>query len=302
MSTEAAGIMEGAYFVSRKDILNWINDFLKVNLQKIEDTANGAYACQILDAIYPNSIPMSKVDFSCREDYEFLKNYKLLQSCFTKNGVTKLIDVEKLIRGKYQDNFEFMQWMKWFFDSHYTGGDYDAIGRRSRSKGGNEVTAKNIKGTTAKVGMTSSTVRHTTMPYKPTERSHVTPNTSYDGTPKITRVRESPRSTLSSSRSIHDTRSASAQDTTNMKLIEELQQKNEELTKQLEDMKKLLADEQVNGENLTNERDFYYIKLRDIESFILDFEEKNGGSIEITDQIKATLYADDQTPEEANQI
>ena len=94
---------------------------------------------------------MSKVDFSCRDSYEFVKNYKLLQACFTKNSINKVygdstgfyselqqIDVERLIRGKYQDNFEFMQWLKWFFDTHYNfdGPEYDAVGRRSRSKGG----------------------------------------------------------------------------------------------------------------------------------------------------------------------
>ncbi len=31
-----------------------------------------------------------------------------------------------------------MQWLKWFFDTHYNfdGPEYDAVGRRSRSKGG----------------------------------------------------------------------------------------------------------------------------------------------------------------------
>lgn len=41
----------------------------------------------------------------------------------------------KLIKGKYQDNLEFLQWIKRYFDLHYGGGDkYDALERRRESK------------------------------------------------------------------------------------------------------------------------------------------------------------------------
>jgi RP/EB family microtubule-associated protein len=32
-----------------------------------------------------------------------------------------------------QDNLEFLQWAKKFWDQHYPGGDYDALGRRKGS-------------------------------------------------------------------------------------------------------------------------------------------------------------------------
>ena len=38
--------------------------------------------------------------------------------------------VDKLIKGRFQDNFEFLQWFKKFFDANYQGGDYDAVGAR----------------------------------------------------------------------------------------------------------------------------------------------------------------------------
>jgi RP/EB family microtubule-associated protein len=40
---------------------------------------------------------------------------------FTKMEVPKHVDVEKLVKGKYQDNLEFLQWMKNFFETKYGG-------------------------------------------------------------------------------------------------------------------------------------------------------------------------------------
>ena len=37
------------------------------------------------------------------------------------------VDVDKLIKQKFQDNFEFLQWFKKFFDANYTGVEYDAL-------------------------------------------------------------------------------------------------------------------------------------------------------------------------------
>ena len=34
------------------------------------------------------------------------------------------------MKGRFQDNFEFLQWFKRFFDANYQGQDYDAMGAR----------------------------------------------------------------------------------------------------------------------------------------------------------------------------
>lgn len=34
------------------------------------------------------------------------------------------------MKGRFQDNFEFLQWFKKFFDANYAGTDYDAVGQR----------------------------------------------------------------------------------------------------------------------------------------------------------------------------
>jgi hypothetical protein len=38
--------------------------------------------------------------------------------------------VDKLIKGRFQDNFEFLQWFKKFFDANYDGSPYDAVEAR----------------------------------------------------------------------------------------------------------------------------------------------------------------------------
>ena len=73
---------------------------------------------------------MSKINWKAKLEHEFIGNYKILQQAFTKIGITKHIDVEKLIKGKYQDNLEFLQWMKRYFDKHHCGAAYDAVGKR----------------------------------------------------------------------------------------------------------------------------------------------------------------------------
>jgi len=103
------------YFVGRKPILEWLNNFLSLKLTKIEDTANGAVACQVIDALFPRSVLMSKVDWGAKSSYQCVDNYKVLQSAFSKLSITKSIPIEKLVQGKYQDNLEFMQWLLQFY-------------------------------------------------------------------------------------------------------------------------------------------------------------------------------------------
>ena len=38
--------------------------------------------------------------------------------------------MDKLAKAKYQDNLEFTQWMKKFFDLNYNGDPYDALAKR----------------------------------------------------------------------------------------------------------------------------------------------------------------------------
>jgi microtubule-associated protein, RP/EB family len=41
------------------------------------------------------------------------------------------VPVDRLIKGRFQDNFEFLQWFKKFFDANYDGREYDALEARA---------------------------------------------------------------------------------------------------------------------------------------------------------------------------
>ena len=44
----------------------------------------------------------------------------------------QIIPVDRLVKGRFQDNFEFIQWFKKFFDANYDGRPYDAPAILSR--------------------------------------------------------------------------------------------------------------------------------------------------------------------------
>ncbi|XP_042237268.1 microtubule-associated protein RP/EB family member 1-like isoform X2 [Homarus americanus] len=116
--------------LSRHDMLNWVNDCLQSSYTKVEELCTGAAYCQFLDMLFPGSIMLKKVKFNTNLEHEYINNFKILQYAFKKLQVDKIVPVDKLIKGKFQDNFEFLQWFKKFFDANYGGQEYDALGAR----------------------------------------------------------------------------------------------------------------------------------------------------------------------------
>lgn len=65
----------------------------------------------------------------------------------------QIVPIDKLVKGRFQDNFEFLQWFKKFFDANYSRTEpYDALAMRGGeamgSGGNNAPHGTNAKRTT----------------------------------------------------------------------------------------------------------------------------------------------------------
>ncbi|KAL9936767.1 hypothetical protein V8E36_004002 [Tilletia maclaganii] len=115
---------------SRTELIQWLNELLALHYTKVEQCGSGAAYCQIVDSIYGN-VNVAKVRFDAKHEYEYVGNYKQLQESFKRNKIDKPIPVERLTKCKMQDNLEFLQWLKKYWDHHYGGHPYDPEARRA---------------------------------------------------------------------------------------------------------------------------------------------------------------------------
>ncbi|XP_066558389.1 DNA (cytosine-5)-methyltransferase 3A isoform X2 [Amia ocellicauda] len=115
---------------NRFELLSWINGSLETQFMKVEHTCSGAIYCQLMDWLFPGSLNIKKVKFQAHGEVEYIHNYNLLQSSFKKTGVTKDVPVHNLIKGKFQDNFQFLKWFRKFFDANFYGQVYNALAAR----------------------------------------------------------------------------------------------------------------------------------------------------------------------------
>ena len=127
--SRAAGKAGSGY--GRGDLMDWLNGFLGTHYTKVEQLGNGAAFCQILDALYPGSVRLQKVNFNAVTEPEMVANYKVLQDCFNRQKIQRNVPVETLVKCHYMASLEMLQWMKKFFDENYSGGEYNGPERRA---------------------------------------------------------------------------------------------------------------------------------------------------------------------------
>ncbi|TIA83323.1 hypothetical protein E3P98_00902 [Wallemia ichthyophaga] len=244
--------------VSRAEIVQWINGVLDSNYTKVEQCGTGAIYCQLLDSIYQN-VPLGRVKFNARQEYEYINNFKILQTAFRSNKTQKQgelilsksipltppiqpIPVTALVKCKMQDNLEFCQWFKKFWDEHFPGGEYDAVGRRSGAPG-------------AAVSATPS---------------------SGGPTPRTSSAAGTRRPAKLSGGGV----SSAAADA------------------QIESLNAQMGDLKINFDSLEKERDFYFAKLRDIEILVQTHLENpetiDTPASEAFQQIQQILYSTEE--------
>ncbi|CAG7838580.1 unnamed protein product, partial [Allacma fusca] len=182
------------------------------------------------------SVPLKKVKFQTKLEHEFIQNFKVLQAGFKKMEVEKVIPVDKLVKGRFQDNFEFVQWFKKFFDANYKGDPYNAL----EARGG--------------VPLGGSPGQ----PGKPMHR--VAPS----ATSQIASRKSNPPTLGLGMRNNNNGVMARPQPAAARNLPTN---RGSISNSQIEELTAQLADTKLSLEGLEKERDFYFGKLRDIEVY-----------------------------------
>ncbi|WEW55237.1 microtubule integrity protein mal3 [Emydomyces testavorans] len=139
---------------SRQELLTWLNNLLQLNITRVEQCGTGAAYCQIYDSIFMD-VPMSRVKFNVNTEYAYIQNFKVLQTVpdtFTRHQIDRPVPVEALIKCRMQDNLEFLQFTKRFWDQNYPGGEYDAVSRRKGSGTPLASSSSSRPGTTSATG------------------------------------------------------------------------------------------------------------------------------------------------------
>ncbi|XP_053963593.1 microtubule-associated protein RP/EB family member 1 isoform X2 [Anastrepha obliqua] len=265
--------------LSRHDMLAWVNDCLQAQFGKIEELCTGAAYCQFMDMLFPGSVPMKRVKFRTNLEHEYIQNFKVLQASFKKMAVDKIIPVDKLIKGRFQDNFEFLQWFKKFFDANYDGREYEPLIARSGIKLGNGIGGGGSSGRGSSNDLLEK--RHIQMP----NRTHTLPAVTQRTTGRpdrggVSKVPPRAAAPVVSKPAVNNTTGA---------IKKSGDPSNAVSNQQIEELSNQVMDMRLNLEGLEKERDFYFTKLRDIE--ILCQEAAEGDPHPLIQKILDIMYA-----------
>uniref|UniRef100_A0A2I3MCT2 Microtubule-associated protein RP/EB family member 2 n=1 Tax=Papio anubis TaxID=9555 RepID=A0A2I3MCT2_PAPAN len=266
--------------MSRHDIIAWVNDIVSLNYTKVEQLCSGAAYCQFMDMLFPGCISLKKVKFQAKLEHEYIHNFKLLQASFKRMNVDKVIPVEKLVKGRFQDNLDFIQWFKKFYDANYDGKEYDPVEARQgqdaipppdpgeqifnlpkKSHHANSPTAE-AEGTMA---LTSCYFRKKNSTHKGAAKS--SPAAKPGSTPSRPSSAKRASSSGSASRSDKD-----------------LETQVIQLNEQVHSLKLAL-------EGVEKERDFYFGKLREIELLCQEHGQEND---DLVQRLMDVLYASEE--------
>ncbi|KAB1199304.1 Microtubule-associated protein RP/EB family member 1A [Morella rubra] len=229
-------------------------DCLRIAPMKIDGVgtgmaASGAVQCQMLDTTYPGVVPMHKVNFDAKTEYDMIQNYKVLQEVFNKLKIDKHIEVSRLVKGRPLDNLEFLQWLKRYCDS-VNGGimneNYNPIERRS----------KGVKDRNPRASQKNPKSLQT--------------NNMYNSGPDDTIG-------LNKASGFRQVKTYVAADGANF-------------SGQVQALSKEIADLKLSVDLLEKERDFYFVKLREIEILCQTPEVEN---LPMSVAVKKILYAAD---------
>lgn len=252
----------------RLEVLQWLNATLNLEYKKVEECGTGAAFCQLMDCIFGN-VPMARVRFGKLTEYDSTYNWKILQAQFTRHKITKVIEVDRLVKCRLQDNLDLLQWFKRFWHEHGQISDYDP---RARRRVVSASSAKSLSAGSAPVTPLVPKMRQVlSSSLRTTPGGGATQSRSTSGIfpPQASRVLSSGRQSPNSSQSL-DLRAKSLADQ-----LKSLQQYTISLLAELEDQKQKhytasaeLEEYKIHAQGLQAEKNFYFNKLREIEQLI----------------------------------
>ncbi|KAJ3026108.1 UNVERIFIED_CONTAM: hypothetical protein HDU68_006186 [Siphonaria sp. JEL0065] len=322
---------------SRTELLGWLNDLLQLNYTRIEQCGTGAAFCQIADSIYGSidyffdyslrislirkrehvkagNVPITRVKFNSATEYDYINNFKILQSVFNKHKIERSVPIDKLVKCRYSDNLEFLQWMKKYWDAFYPGGRYDAAARRA----------------IATKPRTPGSAKAPGAPTTPTGRSPIKPNmaggggrdsrteSNYNGPPKLRALSFSSTESGSSYGALHKGSSTAmvtpqqqqSRITSTANMLKSTTKLNsttspvpqpqtspsnqaQQQERYINDLTRQVNDLKIAANTLERERNFYYLKLRDLEVLVLDKLESDE-QVSFLHEIQTILYATEE--------
>ena len=252
------------YFVGRKELIGWVQQYFQPNFSKVEDCASGVVYCQIIDSIYPGAVPMSKVKMGAKTEVDFIHNFKILQTAFSKKRIDRAIEIDKLSKKSFQTNMEFLQFMKCYWDMHAPNGEGGGMAAplAEETQAAKNAVPTPEKAKPQKPAMAGGAKRAAKPAAKPAEAA--------GGMPRAAAAAAHGAGGASSAADV----AAAQMEVTELKL---------------------------SVENLERERDFYYSKLREVEVLCQAHE---GESSPFLHEVLEILYKTDEadefvTPDEA---
>jgi RP/EB family microtubule-associated protein len=264
------------------------------------------FVCVHVHFLFSGKVALGKVNFDAKTEYEYVANYKVLQSVFDSQQITKHVDVARLVKGKFQDNLEMLQWIKHFFDTHYGGQPYNARERREEAKAqykkGHKHAGTGIKRPDGDAAAASSAAVDSS-PAKPAVAATSAPRPAATGAPKSTGSAGPARSTAGrvAVAKPAPTRAAGGGKknpaSNNTSSGDDAAELNNQLSKLT-----------ITIEGLEKERNFYFGKLREIEILVQEPDASDADAVaaaaaehpevqEFKKKVLAILYATDENAE-----
>ena len=97
--------------LGRHEMVEWLNQTLEMELERLQDCADGVACCQLLEALAPGTVPLHEVDFNSATEQTNARNLAVLARALRRAGLHKEYDAEKVARGNFRELNDLLQWL-----------------------------------------------------------------------------------------------------------------------------------------------------------------------------------------------